>query len=349
MHTEYYVGGHRAIMGGVPCRVASLPQHEGGKALRAESSRRMKFDFFDDVEHMNAREKKARRIDAEQRQREAYDAAPKYREVIAPTVERAVNHAPISRPVTRRATPRMSSAMRTINYYRVSTAKQGRSGLGLEAQRAAVEAFCAQRGCDTLGEYIEVESGRKNNRPKLLEAIQHAKVTGATLLIAKIDRLGRNLAFITMLQEAKVKFVAVDNPEANELTVHILAAMAQAEAKAISSRTKEALQAVKARGTWRKADGTKYKSGDRLGSPLGVAAFGDTTQQGRENGVAVIVENAQTFAETIRPIIDAIIADGHTSLRQIAAELDTRGINTARGGGWSPNVVSHIIARTGGR
>jgi DNA invertase Pin-like site-specific DNA recombinase len=223
--------------------------------------------------------------------------------------------------------------MRTVHYYRVSTAKQGRSGLGLEAQRSAVEAFCHSRGCQSVGEYVEVESGKRNDRPELAKALHHAKVTGATVIIAKLDRLGRNIAFLTMLQEAGVKFIAADNPDANELTIHILAAMAQAEAKAISTRTKEALKAAKARGA-------------RLGNPMGAEAFGDKAAIGREMAAAANRDQAQAFAVELRPIIDAIRADGHTSLRQIAAELDRRGIMTARGGSWSPNVVNTIIART---
>src|SRR6476661_7365355 len=138
--------------------------------------------------------------------------------------------------------------MRTINYYRVSTAKQGRSGLGEAAQRAAVEAFCNSRGWERLEEYKEQESGKRDDRPELAKALHHAKVSGATLVIAKLDRLSRNLAFLAAIQDAGTKFVAADMPEANELTIHIMAAMAQAERKAISKRTKDALAAAKARG-----------------------------------------------------------------------------------------------------
>ena len=138
--------------------------------------------------------------------------------------------------------------MRTINYYRVSTAKQGRSGLGLEAQRAAIETFCASRSWEPLEEYTEVESGKRDDRPELIKALHHAKMTGATLVIAKLDRLSRNMAFLATLQDAGAKFIAADMPEASELTIHIMAAMAQAERKAISKRTKEALAAAKAWG-----------------------------------------------------------------------------------------------------
>src|SRR4051812_31476466 len=218
--------------------------------------------------------------------------------------------------------------MRTINYYRVSTAKQGRSGLGLAAQRAAIASYCASRGCEPLGEYTEQESGKRDDRPELAKAIHHAKVTGATLVIAKLDRLSRNLAFLAALQDAGTKFIAADMPEANELTIHIMAAMAQAERKAISKRTKEALAAAKARGT-------------KLGNPMGAKAFGKY----RGNGAAVeaIKLKAQAFAADIMPIVESIRAEGRTSLRDIAAELNARGIMPARGGKWAAQSVSDVI------
>lgn len=218
--------------------------------------------------------------------------------------------------------------MRTINYYRVSTAKQGRSGLGLDAQRAAIASYCSTRGCEPLGEYTEVESGKRDDRPELAKALHHAKVTGATLVIAKLDRLSRNLAFLAALQEAGTKFVAADMPEANELTIHIMAAMAQAERKAISKRTKEALAVAKANGT-------------KLGNPMGAKAFGPY----RGNGAAVdaIKAKAKAFAADVMPIIEAIRAEGHSSLRAIAGELNARGIVTARGGKWGPQSVSDLM------
>jgi DNA invertase Pin-like site-specific DNA recombinase len=231
--------------------------------------------------------------------------------------------------------------MRTITYYRVSTAKQGRSGLGLDAQRAAVEAFYAARGCEPLAEYTEVESGKRDDRPELAKALHHAKVTGATLVIAKLDRLSRNLAFLAALQDAGTKFLAADMPEANELTIHIMAAMAQAERKAISRRTKEALAIAKARG--HKANGEPFKAG-RLGNPLGAQAFG--TYKGNGAAVVAIKAKAKAFATDIMPIIQAIRSEGHGSLRAIATELNSRGIVTARGGKWAAQSVSDIIRLT---
>lgn len=221
--------------------------------------------------------------------------------------------------------------MRTINYYRVSTAKQGRSGLGLAAQRAAIESFCTARKCEPLGEYVEVESGKRDDRPELAKALHHAKVTGATLIIAKLDRLSRNLAFLATLQDSGTRFLAADMPEANELTIHILAAMAQAERKAISKRTKEALAAAKARG-------------QKLGNPMGAAAFGAD----RSNAAAVqaIKAKARAFAQDVLPVIESIRSEGHSSLRAIAAQLNERGIMTARGGKWAAQAVSDVVKLT---
>jgi DNA invertase Pin-like site-specific DNA recombinase len=229
--------------------------------------------------------------------------------------------------------------MKTVNYYRVSTAKQGMSGLGIEAQRAAIEAFCTSRGCEPMyPEYIEVESGKRDDRPELAKALHRAKVTGATLVIAKLDRLSRNVAFLAQLQDAGVKFVAADMPEANETMVQIMAVIAQAERKAISKRTKEALAIAKARGC--KADGKPFKAG-RLGNPMGAKAFGP--YNGNKAAVTAIKAKAKAFATDIMPIIRDIQAEGRTSLRAIAAELNSREIMTARGGKWGPQSVSDLI------
>ena len=138
--------------------------------------------------------------------------------------------------------------MKVVAYFRVSTSAQGQSGLGLDAQRTAVSQFCGGRGCDMVGEFVEVESGKPDARPELARAMHLAKVTGSTLVVAKLDRLSRNVAFLAALQDSGARFLAADMPEANELTVHIMAAVAQAQRKAISRRTKEALAAAKARG-----------------------------------------------------------------------------------------------------
>ena len=135
-----------------------------------------------------------------------------------------------------------------IAYYRVSTARQGHSALGLEAQRQAVRDYLNGASRQLVGEFVEVESGKRSDRPKLAEALRLCRLHGATLVIAKLDRLARNVHFVSSLMESGVDFVAVDFPQANRLTVHILAAVAEHEAKMISERTRAALQAAKTRG-----------------------------------------------------------------------------------------------------
>jgi DNA invertase Pin-like site-specific DNA recombinase len=137
---------------------------------------------------------------------------------------------------------------RIVAYYRVSTERQGRSGLGLEGQRATVREHAQRNGGSILAEYTEVESGRRSNRPQLAAALAHAKRSQAVLVVAKLDRLSRNVAFLAALMESKVEFVCCDYPTANKLTIHILVAVAEHEAELISRRTKDALQAYKARG-----------------------------------------------------------------------------------------------------
>jgi len=154
----------------------------------------------------------------------------------------------------------MMGLQRLVAYERVSTARQRLSGLGLEAQRKTIEDFAASRGADVFARFTEIESGRKVDRPQLIKALHLAKVTGATLVIAKLDRLSRNAAFLPALRDSGVRFLAVDMPEANDLTVGIMALVAQQEREAISRRTKEALAVANARGV-------------RLGNPNGAAAL----------------------------------------------------------------------------
>src|ERR1700744_6231229 len=139
-------------------------------------------------------------------------------------------------------------AGRFISYYRVSTDQQGRSGLGLAAQRDAVTSWLNGGAWSLLGEYVEVESGKDNSRPQLAAAMAQCRLTEAVLVIAKLDRPSRNVAFLANLMDSGVEFVAVDNPQATRFTLHILAAVAEHEAAMISSRTKAALAAAQARG-----------------------------------------------------------------------------------------------------
>jgi len=221
--------------------------------------------------------------------------------------------------------------MKIVTYIRVSTDKQGRSGLGLEAQRAAIAAYAKTSGAVTVAEYQEVESGTNNARHELQKALKHARVTGAKLVIAKLDRLSRNAAFLLNLQESGVDFVACDMPEANALTVGIMAVMAQAEAKAISERTKAAMQAAKARGK-------------TFGNPNGAAAL---RRAGRGNTASVqtIKERANARATDLADVLEDLDMKGFKTLQAQANELNRRGIKTARGGRWHASSVSNLRRR----
>jgi DNA invertase Pin-like site-specific DNA recombinase len=209
-----------------------------------------------------------------------------------------------------------------VAYFRVSTDRQGKSGLGLEAQRSAVMAYLNGGRWTLVEEFTEVESGKHADRPELEKALAACKKQKARLVIAKLDRLSRNLAFIAALMESGVEFVAVDMPHANKLTVHILAAVAQHERETISERTKAALAAAK-------------KRGQRLGNP-GIA---EVAKRGR----AVAKANARRFAANVRPIIEEIMRAGVTSHNAIAAKLNERNVKTARGGTWTHVQVGAIL------
>ena len=221
--------------------------------------------------------------------------------------------------------------MKVVAYYRVSTAAQGLSGLGLDAQRTSVEAFAKARGAQTLAEYTEIESGKRADRPELLAALHYAKVTGATLVIAKLDRLSRSVAFLATLQDSGARFLAVDMPDANEAMVHVMAAMAQAERKAISGRTRVALQAAKARGR-------------QLGNPNGAAAL---RRAGKGNGAAIatVKAGAESHAANLATVVTAMRAEGLTSLAALAGALNARHMQTRRGGRWHPSSVRNLLAR----
>ncbi|SEH34295.1 Site-specific DNA recombinase [Methylobacterium sp. 275MFSha3.1] len=220
---------------------------------------------------------------------------------------------------------------RFVAYYRVSTARQGRSGLGLEAQQAAVRGHLNGGTWSLVAEVIEVESGKRADRPKLAEALRLCRLHRATLMIAKLDRLARNVAFVSALMEAGVDFVAVDFPQANRLTVHILAAVAEHEAKAISDRTKAALAAAKARGV--------KLGGDRGHMPT-------IAPRGYAASLAVRQGKAADRAANLLPVIAEIRSAGATSLQAVADALNARGIPTARGGVWGPTQIRRIEAQT---
>lgn len=216
-------------------------------------------------------------------------------------------------------------------YYRVSTDRQGHSGLGLEAQREAVNRYLNGGNWELIAAFQETESGKDNDRPELQRALQLCKVTGATLLIAKLDRLSRNAAFILQLQDAGVRFTAVDNPQVNDTVVGILAVIAQDERKRISERTKQALQAAKARG---QTLGNGGKTAHHL-------------VPGNPKAVHAVQENASERAEALRPIVAEVLAGGYSTTRQVAAELNRRGILTARGGQWHAASVKRLRERLG--
>lgn len=218
-----------------------------------------------------------------------------------------------------------------VSYLRVSTDKQGRSGLGLEAQRDAVARYLNGGNWKLIAEYVEVESGKRNSRPQLQAAISHAKATGAKLVIARLDRLARNLHFVSSLQERGVDFVAADMPDANRLTIHIIAAVAEAVGRTISENTKNALAAARARGV-------------KLGNPNGARALLGK-QVGNREAVTRLKADAQQRADDLRGIVEGLRARGSYSVRTLAAELTAQGIPAPRGDTWHPTAVARLLMR----
>ena len=216
---------------------------------------------------------------------------------------------------------------RYIAYYRVSTARQGRSGLGLDAQRKAITDRL--RGdAELIAEFTEVESGGRNDRPRLAEALAACRVHRATLIIAKLDRLARNVAFVSNMMESGVDFEAVDFPQANRLTIHILAAVAEHEAKMISDRTRAALAAAKARGVC--LGGFRNRAG---------------TCNDLARARAARTDNALRRAFDLRATIQQIQNTGAQSLGALAAGLNIRGITAPRGGNWCSAQVRRVLSR----
>jgi len=206
-----------------------------------------------------------------------------------------------------------------VAYLRVSTQRQGVSGLGLEAQRAAVEQFVRSASGKLLAEFVEVESGARRSRPILERSIAHCRKEGATLLIAKLDRLARNVAFVSSLMEGRVDFVAADAPYANKLMIHILAAFAEHEREQISERTRVALAAAKHRGVLLGKQGRvladKYKS------------------------------EAIAIASSYRKPVEHAFADGAITLKEVGEYLDKCGLLTRDGARWSPGTVHRLSKR----
>lgn len=219
------------------------------------------------------------------------------------------------------------SPAKFVAYLRVSTAKQGRSGLGLEAQHEAVRLFVASRGGKIIApEFVEVETGKRNDRPELDKALKRCRLTGATLVVAKLDRLSRNAAFLMTLRDSGVDFVAADLPEANTMTVGVMAVVAQHEREAISQRTKAALAAAKARG--------KALGGFRSGAPK-IAQY-------QRSGVEAARLRALQAAEERREAIEALQRES-LSLNAMAARLNEDSVRTSRGGTWTATAVKRTL------
>lgn len=231
----------------------------------------------------------------------------------------------------------MTTQKKIVAYYRVSTRKQEESGLGLEAQQAEVEGYARENNGRILRKYVEIETGKRSDRPKLAEAIAHAKLSGATLVIAKLDRLARNVHFTAGLMDSGIDFVACDNPDANRLTIHILAAVAEDEARRISMRTKQALEAAKARGM-------------KLGSarPGHWEGREQLRAQGWAKGTKVAAERrtkkAREAYDFLVPMIREMLAS-ENSFQQIAKWLNEQGHQTTAGKPFTKTAVWRVLRR----
>ena len=220
-----------------------------------------------------------------------------------------------------------------VGYQRVSTKGQGESGLGLEGQETAIKAYAQQTGAKVVAMYTEVESGKLADRPELLKALAHARRSKATLVVAKLDRLARNVAFLSALMDSNVPFVAGDNPHANRLTLHILAAVAEAEAKAISDRTKAALAAYKVRGGKLGAELPQCRNLTAEARAKGIRMAGDANRQAADEAYSDLI-----------PTVQAMKAEG-LSLRAIAERLNAEGHTTRRGKPWNQVQVARVLER----
>src|SRR4051812_30422032 len=220
-----------------------------------------------------------------------------------------------------------------VAYLRVSSEQQGRSGLGLDAQRQAVDRFAAEHGFGIVETYTEVETGKGSDalgrRPQLAAALKRAKAETCPVVVAKLARLSRDVAFVSGLMAQRVPFIVAElGPDVDPFMLHVYAALAEKERAMISARTRDALAAAKARGV-------------RLGNRTNLE---DARKAGRE----VLVRQADRFAANVLPVIEDVRRQGATSLREIAAQLTARGVRTARGGEWSTSAVRNLLARQGG-
>lgn len=219
--------------------------------------------------------------------------------------------------------------MKYVAYFRVSTRRQGASGLGLEAQEAAVDGYVAGRG-EVIGRFTEIESGRRNDRSQLNEAIALCKRDDAVLVIARLDRLSRNVLFTAQLLDAGVRFVACDNPGANETTILIMATLAQAEAKTTAERTRAALAAAKARGV-------------KLGAHNARTAL--ALSAGRSRAIESRAAKADAWAQRNIRLVRGLQKSGLTTLEAVAGELNAMRVPARRGGKWYAKTVANLIRR----
>lgn len=215
----------------------------------------------------------------------------------------------------------LKTIKKTVAYYRVSTGRQGESGLGLEAQQATIKQFCTFRKLRLVKEFVEVKSGKKNKRPVLTEALDYCKKNEAVLIIAKLNRLGRNVAFISSLMESQVEFISADIPDASRFLLHVMAAVAQYQGEEISLNTKLALQAAKKRGV-------------RLGT------YGKVLAK-RNRGAS------KAFARKLAPVISQLKMEGFKTIQSLTDELNKRKIKTYRFGcRWHKSTVYNVIKKS---
>lgn len=223
----------------------------------------------------------------------------------------------------------MNAPTQYVAYCRVSTAKQGQSGLGLDAQRSTIQAFVKANQGEVIAEYVEVESGRSKTRKALLQALAHTRATKAKLIIAKLDRLARNLSFTAALMDSGVEFIACDLPQANRFTIHVMAALAEMEAEMISTRTKAALAEAKKRGV-------------KLGNPK--------LTQVRGSPKAASKAWQEKVAGRSLAYLGAILeakSKGITTLQGIADHLNQKGTLTPDGHRWHPTSIKRLLSRLG--
>lgn len=223
----------------------------------------------------------------------------------------------------------MHQENRYVAYYRVSTAKQGRSGLGLDAQKHAVETYLAECSGRVMAEYVEVESGRRKDRQELNKAIDHARITRSRLIIAKLDRLARNVSFTATLMDSGIEFVCCDLPQANRFTIHVMAALAEMEAEMISSRTKAALAEAKKRGV-------------RLGNPK-LSECRGSPEAASEAWKAMAASRSSAY---LGLILEAK-SNGIETLQGVANYLNGKGALTPGGSLWHPTTIKRLLGRLG--